>query len=148
MEFDGPAFIGRGCKICVEKNAVLSYGEDFSCTGDTTFICTTRIKFGNDCLLSWDILFMDTDFHKIIDKNQRTVNPPKAICVGDHVWVGCRCTVLKGTSLPHNVVVAAGSIVSGQHDQNEVIYGGQGHEFGILKNEVRWTHLNFSYEQS
>ena len=50
------------------------------------------INFGDDNLLSWDILMMDTDFHKIISSDGEERNKPSAIDVGNHVWIGCRVT--------------------------------------------------------
>jgi hypothetical protein len=47
-------------------------------------------------LISWENLFMDTDAHKII-QNVIIINGPEKIIVGNHAWIGCRCTILKGS---------------------------------------------------
>ena len=64
--FNGSANIGSGTKISVNKNATLTIGTQFCITGDSSIISSKEITFGKECLLSWDILIMDTDFHNII----------------------------------------------------------------------------------
>lgn len=43
--------------------------------------------------------------------------------IGDNVFVGANCTILPGTRIGHNVVVAAGAVVRGDLESN-AIYGG------------------------
>ena len=66
----GKASIGSGCKINVGKEAILTFGNNLNISGNSEIICQKEITFGNNCLLSWDILMMDTDFHHIIN-NER-----------------------------------------------------------------------------
>ena len=35
------------------------------------------------------------------------MNKPKPIKIGNHVWIGCRCLILKGSVVGDNCVVAA-----------------------------------------
>ncbi len=81
----GKTNIGRGSKISVGDGAVLTLGHDFAITGNSEIICQKKISFGNDCLLSWDILIMDTDFHHVTNENGDIINSPKPITIGDHV---------------------------------------------------------------
>ncbi|MCC5464128.1 acyltransferase [Pelosinus baikalensis] len=78
---------------------------------------------------------MDTDFHKIICNNEIS-NSPKAIALGNRIWVGCRCTVLKGTQICDDVVIAANSTVFGVFDETKIIIGGNPSK--ILKRNVTW----------
>ena len=61
--------IGRGSKFCVYGNCFL--GDRFSISGRSTIICNKDITFGDNVLLSWDVLIMDTDLHKIHNSNGR-----------------------------------------------------------------------------
>ena len=63
VSFGGKASIGHGSKISVRGH--LSFGADFNMTAESTIVCAKEIRFGRDCLLSWDILVMDTDEHPI-----------------------------------------------------------------------------------
>ena len=136
INFGGKASIGHGSKISVRGN--LSFGSDFNMTAESTIVCAKEIRFGDDCLLSWDILVMDTDEHPLYNKVNERINPDKAILVGNHVWIGCKCVLLKGAVVPDNTVVAAGTLLTSAFvGENQVIGGNPS---SILKRDVRWEH--------
>lgn len=84
-----------------------------------------KVEFGREWLLSWDVLLMDSDFHKIYDKDGKCINEPANITVGNHVWVGCRCLILKGAIIPDNTVIAANSLVNKPLEAEHSLFGGQ-----------------------
>ena len=135
--FEGVAHIGSGTKIGVSKGGVLSLGESFCITGGTSIVCNKEISFGKQCLLSWDILIMDTDFHHIIDEQGRIINNPKPIRIGDRVWIGCRNTILKGVSICNDVVIAAGSKITKDVITPYSIVGGIDRQ-RIIKEGITW----------
>lgn len=53
---------GHGSRICATKNGTLSIGKHFINTTITTIVCDNNITFGNNVLVSWDTLVMDTDW--------------------------------------------------------------------------------------
>jgi len=134
--FKGKANIGHGSKICVMSGELI-LGNNFSITAESTIVTANSIKFGNDCILSWDILIMDTDFHKIKDKSGKILNPPTPIIIGNKVWIGCRCLILKGTTIPDNSVIGANSFISKRLEKENAVYGGQ--PVRLLKEEIIWT---------
>lgn len=161
VSFGGKASIGHGSKLSVRGN--LHLGAGFNMTAESTIVCAKEIRFGDDCLLSWDILVMDTDEHplynrhetarhetrdsspvpspevsKSINKENERINPDKPIIVGNHVWMGCKCVLLKGAEVPDNTVLAAGTLLkSAFAGENQVIGGNPP---TILKRDVLWEH--------
>ena len=162
VTFGGKASIGHGSKISVRGNLCL--GDGFNMTAESTIVCAKEIRFGRDCLLSWDILVMDTDEHPLFNRHEterhetrdpesrspkvprpvsndmenERINPDKAILVGDHVWVGCKCVLLKGAEVPNNTVVAAGTLLTSAFNGENQIIGGN--PPAVLKNDIRWEH--------
>ena len=160
VAFGGKASIGHGSKISVRGD--LKLGADFNMTAERTIVCAKEIRFGDDCLLSWDILVMDTDEHPIYYRhetarhetrdsspvpcsevpspasNNNRINPDKSILVGNHVWIGCKCVLLKGTEVPDNTVVAAGTLLTSSFSGEHQVIGGN--PPSILKHDVRWEH--------
>jgi len=133
--FKGNANIGHGSKISV--SGILTLGDNFAMTAESQVVCEKAITFGDDVLVSWENLFLDTDFHKI-RINGCITNAPKEIVIGNHVWFGCRCTILKGTLIADEIVVAANSTLSGRFDQSHTIIGGNPAQ--VLKEQVSWEH--------
>ena len=134
----GKVSIGRGSKISVGKNATLTFGNNFTITGGSEIICHERITFGDDCLLSWDILMMDTDFHHVINEQGEKINAPKPITIGNHVWIGCRNTILKGSVIADNCIVSANSTITRQYDNTNCVICGNGKEAKIIKKGINW----------
>ena len=132
----GTADIGRGTKINIGEYATLTLGDKFVVTGDTEIVCQEEISFGNDCLLSWDILIMDTDFHSVIDMQGACARKSSPIKVGDHVWIGCRNVILKGVSIANNNIIAANSTVTRSVKEENCIIGGS--VAGVIKAGVNW----------
>ena len=115
LVINGNACIGRGSKISIGENATLTLGD-----------------------LSWDILMMDTDFHNVLDLQGKKINAPKPITIGNHVWIGCRNTVLKGTTIADNCIVSANSTITRSFDKPNCIVGGNGKNAGTIKEDVDW----------
>jgi len=141
IEFKGKASIGHGSKICIMSNGsngggYLLIGHNFSISAESQIVCAKKIIFGDNCLLSWNILIMDTDFHKIIDRNNNQLNPNKEIIIGDKVWIGCRSTILKGSQIPNGNIIASGSVVTKSIHQQSSIIGGN--PIAILKENINW----------
>ena len=135
--FLGSAYIGSGTKLSISRGATLTFGDIFSVTGGSAIICDYAISFGKNCLLSWDILIMDTDFHRIFNDKGVLINPSKSIIIGNHVWIGCRNTILKGVSIPDNCVIAAGSKITKSFNENNCIIGSCNTE-RIIKTGIKW----------
>ena len=136
VSFGGKASVGHGSKISVRGNLFL--GDGFNMTAESTIVCAKEIRFGRDCLLSWDILVMDTDEHPLFNKENERINLDKAILVGDHVWIGCKCVLLKGAEVPDNTVVAAGTLLTSSFAGEHQIIGGNPPT--VLKRDIRWDH--------
>lgn len=137
VHLNGKASIGQGCCVEVGKNATLVLGREFNVTGRSTILCTNHITFGDECLLSWDLLIMDKDWHQVISTtDDRLLNPSKPINIGNHVWIGCRSVILKGVNISDNVIVAANSTISRSIDKEFVAVS----DNAVLKENVRWEY--------
>lgn len=139
VHLKGKTYIGIGSCISIGKYGRLFLGNDFVLTARSTIDCQKEIIFGNECLLSWDILIMDSDYHEIINEKEEVINLPKTINVGNHVWIGCRSTILKGSRLPDNTIVAAATVISNIILPPNTIVGGSGKNLRILKENVNWN---------
>ena len=135
VEFKGNANIGHGSKISVEGDLII--GDNFQITAESSIVCQKAITIGNDVLISWDCLIMDTDYHNIYDSRKtKLINPPREIAIGNKVWIGCRSLILKGSTIADGVIVAAGSIVTKSFAQRNSIIGGN--PTRIIKNDIIW----------
>jgi len=136
VSFGGKASIGHGSKLSVRGD--LKLGAGFNMTAESTIVCAKEITFGDDCLMAWDVLVMDTDEHPLYNKENVLINPDKPIIVGNHVWIGCKCVLLKGAKIPNDTVLAAGTLLKSAFTGEQQVIGGNPPT--ILKRDVCWEH--------
>jgi acetyltransferase-like isoleucine patch superfamily enzyme len=103
--------------------------------GDHTFIghlvsfnAADSIRIGNHCLLAEGVRLSDFDGHPVDWARRRAgePTPPEAIHpieIGDDVWVGVNCIILKGVTIGSRSVIAAGSVVSRDVPPDVVVAG-------------------------
>lgn len=128
--------LGGGAQICtVDKQSRLIIGENTSVTGDSHIVSKKLVEIGNNCLISWEVQIMDTDFHKLI--NQDTViNTVQPVQIGSNTWICSRATVLKGTQIAQGSVIAANSLVVGMLKEKNCVWSGM--PLKIIKDNVSW----------
>lgn len=136
--FNGRAYLNQGVKISVGTGGILEFGDYVTITGRSEIVCNKRISIGNNCLISWDVLFLDDDAHKIYDQSGALLNESQEITIENNVWIGCRNTILKGTRIPHDCVVGCGSILTKQFNISNTIIGGNGKNQQVLKSGIYW----------
>lgn len=136
VDFLGKTNIGHGSKISVAGELVI--GSDFCITAESSIVCGKRIVFGSDVLVSWDTLIMDTDFH-IIREREKIINEDREIIIGNHVWIGCRCSILKGVVIADNTVIAANSCIydNSIEGSNHIIGGNPAK---VITRNINWEH--------
>lgn len=122
--FKGDCHIGHGSKISVGLNGNLIIGENLLVTAESTIVSFHEVEIGDNCLLSWDILIMDTDYHEIKDEQDKIINADSPVVIGNKVWIGCRTLVLKGAVIPNGSVIGANSVVTQKLETEHALYVG------------------------
>lgn len=124
IHFRGKALIGRGSKFHVGGKGVLTLGDNFIISAQSVLNCYHSITFGNDIQFGWDCLVMDSDTHNLYDCSGNIMNPDKPIVFGNKVWVACKATIFKGSTIPDNCVIGAGTMITGQHFESNTVIAG------------------------
>lgn len=122
--FKGRCHIGNASAISVGKGATLIFGDNFRATASLRIACHKKIEFGKDALIGWNCLFVDTDFHKV-KLDYGNIQPYKdIISIGNNSWFAMNTTILKGTTIGHNCIVASNSLVNKKFSENNVMLAG------------------------
>jgi len=131
--FEGVANMGPGSRIV--NSGTLVIGDGFCINGSSSIICNKKISFGENVLISWDCLIMDTDFHCVLSLETGVrLNEDQEVKIGSHVWIGCRCTILKKARIPSNSVIAAGSVINKCYSDENSVYS----TTGKIKEQINW----------
>lgn len=107
-----------GCDVQIFKGGKLYLGSGFI-NADTKIRCRNKIVIGEDVAISHDVLIIDCNGHNLNCKE----DIGKPVHIGNHVWIGSKCIILKGVTIGDNSVIAAGTIVTKDVPPN-VLYGG------------------------
>ena len=83
-----------------------------------------NIKISDNCVIASGVNIIDSNGHETYSLN-RTIgrDTPKSIFIGNNVWIGINSTILKGTTIGDNSIVAANSVVKGDFPCNCIISG-------------------------
>lgn len=133
--FNGSCLLRHGTRISINSNGILELGNNFITNSETIIVCNKKIKFGDNCNISWENLIIDTDFHKIRNNYGEITNHDKEIVIGNNVWIGCRSTILKGSVIEDGNVISSNSRVSGTFKNNELIGGNPAK---VLRENIKW----------
>jgi acetyltransferase-like isoleucine patch superfamily enzyme len=101
--------------------------EDSGISGGSVTARSKTIRVGKKTLIGPDCLIVDSDFHipwPPDKRNNFTGSDYDAdVSIGDNVWLGARCIILKGVTIGDNSIVAAGSVVVNSIPANSLAAG-------------------------
>lgn len=93
-----------GCK----EEGILSIGDHCFFNINASITALEKVEIGSYCKFGNNLVIVDHDHDT---KGTGEEFPAKPIRIGNHVWVGANCVILKGVTIGDGAVIAAGSIV-------------------------------------
>lgn len=109
----GTTSLNYGATIEIHENATVEIGGAYINTG-AVILAAKHISIGQEVLISRHVFIYDSDHHPIYDEKGEIANPARDVVIGDHVWIGLKCIVLRGSNIGEGAIVAAGSVVGGK----------------------------------
>lgn len=74
------------------------------------------IRIGRQTLIGPNCTIVDADFHALWPPEDRSRDPAPqrdaGVNIGENVWIGMRCVILKGVTVGNGAIIAAGSVVT------------------------------------
>jgi acetyltransferase-like isoleucine patch superfamily enzyme len=120
-----------GLGLRVSQHVILKFPQNIS-VGPNVFMnrgvfmaARALITIGEDTLIG-PYTIVNSGDHRYRDAGQlirRQGHEPQPIVIGDDVWIGAHCTILKGVVLGTGCVVAAGAVVTSDVDPYTVVAG-------------------------
>jgi len=108
--------------------ALISIGS-YTSIGDRTEIHAGQsVTIGDRVLISWDCVILDRDYHGHADAPERIA----PVVIENDVWIGCRAIILKGVTLGHGCVVAAGAVVTKSVEAGQIVAGNPARIIGTV----------------
>ncbi len=112
--FSNPLGINHPTIMCTwNKGAQIVIGNDVGISGGS-IVASQKIEIGNGTIIGANTTIIDTDFHPLKSERRRYDKDnvqSQSIRIGNNVFIGMNCVILKGSDIPNNSIVPAGSVV-------------------------------------
>jgi len=107
-------------------------GKRFGINRYSRIVAHEKITIGDHVTIGQMVSILDHDHHYEMNKGALALNGYKTapIKIGNNVWIGDKCTILKGVTIGDNVVIGAHTLVH-KDVPSGVVVGGN--PFKILK---------------
>ncbi|MCG2792764.1 MAG: acyltransferase [Weeksellaceae bacterium] len=109
----------KDCKLIIGENTYIGEQNNIRAAGGT-------IKIGKNCLISQQVSIVGSDhtFKKGINiQDQAWKAENRGVEIGDDVWIGCSVQIMAGVKIGNGAVIAAGSAVTKNVEENTVVAG-------------------------
>lgn len=134
LKVKGDFTIQRGSRWDIGTNATVTLGNNGYIHSFSLFVIMHQLEIGDDCAISWNCQFLDSDFHEISYPGKKDSSNP--IKIGNKVWIGSNVSIYKGTQIPDGCVIAANSVVRGVFTEENALIAGN--PARVIKSGVKW----------
>jgi acetyltransferase-like isoleucine patch superfamily enzyme len=115
--------IRSGVKIRINGNGKVILGDDIGLNNNCLINSMDSIRIGSHTIIGQDVKMYDHDHDYRKEGNRRYTGFKTApIEIGENVWIGSGCIILKGTKVGDNSVIAAGTVLRGNIPDNSIVY--------------------------
>lgn len=126
-QFSNMIGVSQRCIIVARNGGHVIINEGVGMSGCTIY-STISITIGRNTNIGSGCKIIDNDFHPLpyserYPKEKKECIKKRPIVIGEGCFIGTNSIILKGTILGKNVVVGAGSVVSGTFPDNVIIAG-------------------------
>lgn len=121
--------IGKGfkmrsaSKLRVRKGAKLKIGKGFNMSGRNWITVRESVEIGDNVSFGPGTMVYDHDHDFTTPRGIREGRYLTApVKIGNNVWIGADCVILRGTEIGDNCVIGAGTILKGKFEAGNLIY--------------------------
>lgn len=143
---DGVAYVGKDCRfylgdetgtirlgrrvhlsdqVTLESHGLLEVGDGTAINAFSRVVARERVRIGRNVTIAQFVSILDHDHGHRFDDGHLVLDgyTTRPIEIGDHVWLGDKCTVLKGVHVGENVIAGAHTLIHRDVPPNCVIAG-------------------------
>ena len=112
----------RGLELSVRNGGLLEIGNNVSFNRNCLVVCRGKTRIGNEVIFGPGCKVYDHDHdYKKIKEERRKSTIVGNVSIGNGVWFGANCIVLKDTEIGDNCVFGAGSIIKGNYAADTLV---------------------------
>jgi maltose O-acetyltransferase len=109
------------------NDSVINIGNNVLTNNNLKIIARGTVDIGDDCLIGENVTIMDHNAHGVKPSERRTsAGTVKDVIIGKNVWIGNNVTILPGSIIGDNCILAVGCVVKGNIPANVIVQGNPG----------------------
>lgn len=121
----------------LRPGATITVGAGTGLSG-ATVCAAAEVTIGAGCLLGANVTVVDTDFHPVHSADRATAplpepQPGERVVIGDNVFLGTGCIVLKGVTVGADCVIGAGAVVTTDCEPGTIVAGNPARVVGTVR---------------
>lgn len=122
-----PVGVSQPCTFFVDTNCSLLIGNNVGIS-QAALISHCSLRIGDNVKIGGGTCIYTTDFHAIdaqVRMSNKDIKERKtaAVFIGNNVFIGAKCIILKGVSIGENSIIGAGSVVTKNIPSNQIWAG-------------------------
>lgn len=122
-----PIGVYQKCTLVVYPGCSIRIGDNVGIS-QTALIAMADIQIQNNVKIGGGTCIYTSDFHSLDPQTRTSKNDMKQrkcapIVIGDNVFIGAHCIILKGVTIGQNSIIGAGSVVTKSIPANQIWAG-------------------------
>ena len=118
----------------VERDAVLTIGEQTYLNDGVWFGCTGRITIGARGLIGPGVRVFDNSYHGTYQR--RAMPRPQPVTIADDVWLATNAIILAGVTIGRGAIVGANSLVTRDVPAYAIVAGNPARQINALDPQI------------
>lgn len=135
--FHGKCRFAFDTAIRLTRNALLELENNVRVGDAVKIMSENKIYIGENSEITFNSQIIDTNFHYMQDTENLNIHRKTyPVIIGKNNWIGNHTSIMKGTVLPNDCIVASGSLINKDYSQeSNVILAGSPAK--VVKKNVR-----------
>lgn len=110
----------KNVRIKAANGGVISIGKQCFFNDNCSITALGKIEIGEKCSIANNVVIVDHD-HNFTRQGDKSFIIG-SITIGNNVWIGANCVILKNVSIGDNSVIAAGCVIRENVPPNSMVY--------------------------
>ena len=134
VEIGSGSEIGKGTAIISTRTGVIKIEDNVFFNRNCTVVSCESISIGAGTAIGYNVIILDHD-HYFVPEGEQPWNEIKTspVVIGKNVWIGANTTILAGTHIGDNCVIAAGSVIKGDIEKSKLVIQKRSTEIRTIK---------------
>lgn len=134
--------LGDFAQVFIDEDSRFNMPNSYICINNNRKNQPHKLVIGTGAQIGQDFYLRTSDGHCLFNLGEEfPYNEPQDIVIGNNVWIGAKCSVMKGAQIPSNTVIGSCSLVTKKFFEENTIIAG--HPAKVIKRNIQWERAPY-----